>query len=219
MNSQARKVGESRGRKPAALVAAQARGQSTGQDAIWEAMRALQVFTTQQLWLAVEKRRGGNIYTIRSYVARLLKAGYLAVESTVTRGSIVTRTYRLVRNVGVDAPRLTKDGRQSTAGLQFEQMWTAMRRLADFNHRDLAIYASTDQVTVHEEHAKHYVAGLNRAGYLVLTEAGKHSVSLSRFRLNPTMNTGPKPPLLQKLEAVYDRNLRRVVWQQNGGEA
>lgn len=210
-----RKVGEGQGRKPSTLVAAAGRGQSTGYHAIWEAIRIQREFTAKSLWLVVEKRRGGNIYTIRSYIQRLVLGGF--VEQTATtnqRGATSVKHFRLIKDCGVDAPRLTDAGTPSRAGRSIEQMWRSMGILGDFNYRDLAIAASTSDVSVNEEHAKHYVAALARAGYLVKTQTGKHSVSLARWRLIRSRNTGPRAPVVQKLEAVYDANLNQIVWQQ-----
>lgn len=210
-----RKVGEGQGRKSSTLIAAAGRGQSTGFRAIWEAIRVQREFTAQSLWLAVAKRRGGNIYTIRSYIQRLVKGGFVEqIATTNQRGAVSVKHFRLIRDCGVDAPRLTEDGKPSRAGRCLEQMWRSMCILGEFNHRDLAIAASTADVAVHEEHAKHYVAALARAGYLVKTTPGKHSVSLARFQLLRSRNTGPRAPVVQKLEAVYDANLNQIVWQQ-----
>lgn len=198
-----------RGRKPAHLAAAG--GKPQGRQGIWEAIRAQRDgFTIASLGAATDIHRD----TIRTYVRGLHAAGYVEVPAPIAP------FYRLVRDVGVEAPRVTRDGKPVTQGAAREQMWRTMKMMAaDFSWRDLAITASTEAVAVAEEDAKDYCANLAKAGYLMVASPGKGTPSArkgggmpTRYRFNRSKNTGPKPPMVQRLQSVFDPNLGKIVW-------
>lgn len=206
-------------RKPAHLE--QARRKPTGRRAIWAAIRArAEGFTLLDLADATRTPRD----TVRDYLAGLEAAGYVAqIGAEAPRGAGAVkprRIFALVRDVGIEAPRVTKDGRPVTQGASREQMWRAMRMLrGDWSWRDLAIAASTEEHAVSEIDASDYCTKLALAGYLVVTETGHQargdqSATPTRYRFVPARNTGPRPPMVQRLHAVFDPNLGKVVWQE-----
>ena len=188
----------------------------TSREALWAAMRRLGRFTVRQV---CEETRLG-IHTARDYVRGLEAAGYLRrVGSVRTRGGPIAcraAVYELVRDVGVEAPRVRKDGTEVTQGRGREQMWRAMKILGEFSARDLAVHASTEAHAVSLEDAKHYIKYLVKAGYLAVVRARKGEPY--RYRLLPSKNTGPRAPMIQRVRQVFDPNLGRVVWR-SGEEA
>ena len=196
-----------RGRKPVHLTATSRKPQ--GRQGIWEEIRAQrQGFTLTSLSAATDIHKD----TIRTYLQGLEAAGYIHK----TFGSPIS-SYHLERDVGVEAPRITRDGKPVTQGAAREQMWRTMKIMGDFSWRDLAIAASTEAVVVAESDAKDYCANLVLGGYLVVVSKGQGTgkgASPSRYRFNRSRNTGPRPPMVQRLKSVFDPNLRKIVWQE-----
>ncbi len=189
-------------------------GPHTSREALWAAMRRLGRFTVRQV--TDETRLG--LDTARDYVRGLELAGYLKragiAEGTgqgVARRAVV---YELVRDVGVEAPRVRKDGTEVTQGRGREQMWRTMKVLGEFSARDLAIHASTEEHSVSLKEAKHYIRYLVKAGYLAVVR----TTGLAwRYRLLPSKNTGPRAPMIQRVRQVFDPNLGRVIWRSGDG--
>lgn len=210
-------------RKPIHLVRGE--GAISGRDAIWIAIRALRTFTASDLEDHVMRQPHKvrtNIETIKTYVTGLENAGYLQrIEKRQRRDDISGRyaamQWQLVRDTGIDTPRVTKGGKEVTQGLAQEQMWRTMRILGDFDFNDLAIAASTEQVPVKPEAAKDYIKHLLRAGYLLCKQVGKPHHP-GRYMLLPSKNTGAKAPMIQRIKQVFDPNLNRVVWPKGAND-
>lgn len=184
---------------------------------IWEAIRAL---GTEATWTRYQIARAANVEdnTLNTYMQALLKAAIVAKVSEEKISNVASEaSYRLIRDEGLEAPRLRRDGSRVTQGLVQEQMWRALRMLkADTNARELAAHASTTTVPVSESAAEHYLGALKLAGYLACTKEGKGlgragKGMLARYRLMPLFNTGPRPPMICKTKVLYDPNLDRVV--------
>lgn len=177
--------------------------------AIWEVIRERREFTV----LDIEERTRQPLDTIRCYLTGLTRAGFLEhVEGKQReRGADRWKTgrWRLARDVGVDAPRVNKNGEETTLGCVREQLWWTMRILGTFTTADLAVHASTERCPVSRRSAKEYLRHLRKAGYVV-----KHQ-SASPWRL--VRNTGPKPPIVQDVPQLFDQNLGAVVWR--GGKS
>lgn len=176
-------------------------------EAIWAAMRELKVFTINRLFWHVKMERD----SIRDYVVGLKRAGYLEDLGLVMEDSRRARQYRLIKDVGIEAPRVRKDGSYVTQGLAREQMWRTMRILKDFTPKELAVTASLEACQVKESDAKNYCQYLAKAGYLVVVQKN-HGRQQARYRLLASRYSGPKPPQVQRVKAVYDPNLGQVVW-------
>lgn len=156
---------------------------------------------------------GESKETAREYLTGLENGGYIkATQKTVRIGT--QKRWKLVRNVGAEAPRVRRDGSPVTMGLAQEQMWRTLRTLkADTNARELAAYASTEQIPVAETAARDYLQHLFQANYLQRTLEGKgrgRGGIQARYRL--VNNTGPRPPMVQRTDALYDPNVGAVVW-------
>jgi len=172
-----------------------------------------QAFTIKDIWLKVEGANHGTKSTIRDYLNRLVKGGYVQKIAPTEKGIGQPVHYRLVKG-GLDAPRLRKDGTEVTMGSNREQMWRTMKMGDTFSAADLAINASTAHVSVNEADAKDYIKHLYKAGYLALVKKAKPGCNQARYRLIPSRNTGPQSPQIQRVKQVFDPNLNEVVWQE-----
>lgn len=205
-------------RKPIHLQAA---GKLTPRDRIWAAIRALASikppvrFTLDDISrMALHltpkgaTRRRIEVATITTYLAGLVAAGYLRCD----REPGEPPRFFLMRDVGIEAPRVTKDGKPVTQGRRRDALWLTMKHIkSDFSHSELARAASTASNAVADADAASYVHFLALAGYLVLTTACKPGTQ-ARYRFVAARNTGPRAPQIQRVKHVYDPNLGAVVW-------
>lgn len=186
---------------------------------IWNAIRLThklgdEPFTEHHIWLNTAGREVDvEASAVRDYRRCLVAAGILEQVSKPADRR-VEATYRLVKDEGMEAPRLRKDGSRVTQGLAQEQMWRTLRTLkTDTNSRELAAHASTSTVKVVQSAAKDYLKNLKLAGYIKETRGangiGRRN-TLARYHL--IRDTGPRPPMVQKTDAIYDPNLDEVVW-------
>jgi hypothetical protein len=184
-------------------------------DAIWATIRRLRSFNLAGL-------RGDtrcSAEQVRDYVTGLTAAGYLKKslpEPPFVKEEVAV-TYKLVKDCGVEAPQVRKDGSEITMGKGQEQMWLVMKVLGEFSSLDLAVHASTETVAVTEAGAKSYIHYLHKGGYLAMVANGKpgHRKGggvLARYRFLLSRYTGPRPPMVQRVKQVYDPNLKKVVW-------
>lgn len=191
----------------------------------------------QRLWEEIQRRKGKtwsrndlcdktgiNEGTADTYLACLLAGGIIEVDHVdaptyrgVAKGKV---HYKMVRDVGAEAPRLNKKGEPVTQGLAQEQMWRTLRMLkTDINARELAAHASTEAVPVAHTAASDYLRTLDAAGYLDCTREQRHNPKMRggsqamRYRLKVARNTGPRPPMICRTRAVFDPNENRIVWQ------
>lgn len=183
---------------------------------IWEAIRA----ERGEPWTRYHIARAAGVEdkTVATYVMSLEKAG-IVQTARVEHKSHVARVcwYRLVKDEGIEAPRVRRDGMRVTQGLAQEQMWRTLRMMTgDINTRELVAHASTPDVSVDFNAAGNYLQMLFAAGYLIRTAEsrafGRGAVQ-ARYKLNPARNTGPRPPMICRAKVVYDPNEDRVVWQ------
>ncbi|MFQ5533445.1 MAG: hypothetical protein ACE5EM_01295 [Sphingomonadales bacterium] len=181
-----------------------------GREAIWGAVRALsENFTADDVYFKINRGRGKldtSTETVKDYLTRLVKAGVIEkVGERSRRGQFQNRIYRLVNDLGPDAPRVRKDGSFSKA-LGTTRMWRAMKVMVRFTAADVAF---TAQVKV--ETAKTYCRHLKAAGYLRVLKPGTRK-GLTVFRLDAAHYRGPAAPKITRLKGVYDPNIDEVVW-------
>ncbi|MEX0732877.1 MAG: hypothetical protein WED00_05850 [Aquisalimonadaceae bacterium] len=202
-------------RKPVHLTADARRPE--GRQVIWEAIRRLKRFTTADLEHATRVKMA----TIRTYVEGLTNAGYLQ-RVNPPRGAqggaagFPAGVWELLRDVGVEAPRVRKNGEEVTQGRGREQMWRTMRIIGEFNYHELAVQASTEEQPVAPNEANYYCLYLQRAGYLHCIAPGGPNRA-ARYRLLPSRYTGPQAPQIQRVRQVWDPNLEQVVWRPEEG--
>lgn len=186
--------------------------------AVWAAIRKRKQFTVEDLELDTrEKNR-----TISTYLQALQKAGLVEMVGHDTRGLRAQGTtksknmnrpgiYRLVKDAGVEVPRLQRNGASVTQGSATRNMWRVMKVLDRFDYLELALQASVADVVVQPNTARAYIACLYKAGYLQLLKASKPGTA-AQYRLYRARFTGPKPPQIQRVRHVFDPNLGKVVW-------
>lgn len=181
-------------------------GKESKRQLIWQEIRKQQEFTLNSLSSGCKIHRD----TIETYVIGLRKAGFVElIEKTAINKSYVITTftenhYRLAKDIGIDAPRVTRSGKILSADIN-QDLWRAMKILKEFSITDL-IASTTQKTTV--ENVKTYCLFLTRAKYL------KHNGQRYVF----IKNTGAKAPQIQRIKAVFDPNLKQIVYQ-SGGEA
>lgn len=171
-------------------------GRLTSQLAIWTAMRraAERGETITQPMIAKAARL--RLSAVKEYTAKLVASGILAMAP---RKPGETARYRIVRDVGVDAPRF-RAGRLDEAPTAQQRIWAAVKALRDFSIAELQLVAEVPRAT-----AARYVYSLTKAGYFVA--AGER-----RWRLLAGRNTGPRPPaIVAGGKAVFDLNLNREM--------
>lgn len=134
--------------------------------------------------------------------------------------------WRLVRDIGVEAPRVTEEGKAHTVGLANQQVWDTMRRLKDFDVVELAAAASTPDCPVNKSTAKNLLAPLVNAGYVVKQRENKPALRgqpgtavHARYAFVRSKNTGPRAPTVSKKDGLYDNNLGAIVWAPAKGDA
>lgn len=193
--------------KPVNIRAAEAKGKPYGRRAIWLAFRAASKngpVTLRGLALQTGINRG----TIRTYMESLVLGGY-AEKSSFMR--LKDTTYQLIRDVGVEHPRLNKKGEAVVTSR--DNMWRSMKMLPAFTAQDLALTASTSRCMVSPVDAADYCRHLHSAGYLaVLREGGMDGKTV--YKLLPNMRTGPLAPMVQRTKVVFDPNRNEIVWHE-----
>lgn len=196
-------------RKPLHIEAAAPRPE--GRQVIWAAIRKLKTFCAPDL----RSETAMPLDRIRDYVLALQRGKYVRRIGAEIREHREKRTvvmYELLRDVGVDAPRLRYDGSPVTQGRAREQMWRTMRVMRAFDARDLALTASTEEQPVRFLDARDYAANLAKAGYLVVVSPASNRRGLTMYQFVPSRYSGPLPPQVQRIKQVWDQNLGKAVW-------
>lgn len=166
--------------------------------AVWEAIRRLQSFTARQL----QDQTRLKPWTVRDCIKRLEAAGYLKQYVRLHKEDI---RWRLVKDIGHEAPKVRKDGTPVTQGDGRKNMWEAMRIMRTFTPRELAVAASLPDCLVKESTAADYAKHLCHAGYLRKTTDG--------YMFLPAAYTGPLAPMVQRTKRVWDPNQQKVRWR------
>ncbi len=173
---------------------------------IWEAIRVGAVgFRAYD----ISRRASVDDTTVRSYLQSLIKGEYIEV---IDGAKFEEQTLRLIKDIGAEAPAVTRDGKPSTAGKGTEAMWRSLRILGELDADELAAQASIVVPTTTWT-ARSYLKWLKRAGYVVEVQASKPGKK-ARYRLAPGKYTGPRPPMIQRIGQVFDPNLGEVVFRQ-----
>jgi hypothetical protein len=176
----------------------------------------------QRIWANIRKCTGeftwkdvtpGDVIrrTAQPYLDSLIAAGYLALITTAPA------CYLLVRDNGIEAPRVHKDGSEVTQGCGNEAIWGAISVLDTFNTQTIADLSGAAPGTV-----KHYCMFLERAGYLTVAIKGKGRGKggvTTTYRTIKSRISGPRAPMITRLKAVYDPNMHQVVWSEGADEA
>lgn len=152
---------------------------------------------------------------VHDYLKALEAGGYLVAVAEADGGP----GWQLLRNPGIDAPRVRKDGSEVVQGAGREQCWRAMRILGSFTAEELVATASTPRWTVSLGEAVDYCNRLSRIGLLDRAKQDDRFV----YTLVPALYPGPKPPQIlryrpakdgqpARAKAVYDPNKGILYW-------
>lgn len=155
---------------------------------VWMTARKLHSFTIPELCLAT----GVAEATVRHMVTRWAERKYLTGDSK-------TRDQRFV----------VKDKTPQAFGPRDKRIWQTMRSMGVFTARDVAVWSSVDGDEVSHEAAHRYIQHLLGAGYLRVRETARPGVRPARFQL--IINSGPKPPVLKRIQAIYDPNTGEII--------
>jgi hypothetical protein len=197
-------------RKPIHL---ELQGGKSPRQRLWEHIRATKGRDFEQLDVTPA---GITNDSVCDYLQGLTNAGFLKI----TRQSKPDRTrqrWKLVKDPGVEAPRVRKNGEVVTQGCGNEAIWGAMQALGSFTPRVLAEMSDQKESTV-----KAYCLALKNAGYLTVereSKTGGRKGIQAQYRLLNSKVHGPRPPMITRLKAVYDPNIHAIVWQQGADEA
>lgn len=176
---------------------------------IWEAIRAINSSPKELTTYAVARKSNQDDQTVRGYFRDMEKAGIVSKVRNVGR---FDAEWELLKDEGVEAPRITRNGKVSKYAAGAENVWRALRILGEFSAAEAAVAASVNGVSISEFGAHVYLSGLAKAGYV--TRRGGTPGVKTRFRLVPSRYTGPKHPIYQRdFHQVYDPNLDQVVWR------
>lgn len=192
----------SQGRKQIHL---EMKGGKSNRQRMWEVIRAHSASFTAY---TVTHKAGADESTVRTYLQSLVRGQYLEV---VAGKRFEEQILRLVNDCGAEAPAVTREGKPSTAGKGTEAMWRTLRILGELDAAELAAQASIAAPTTVAT-AKAYLKWLARAEYVVLVSPSKPGL-LARYRLARGANTGPRPPMIQRIGQVFDPNLGEVVYR------
>lgn len=183
-----------------------ARKKPAGRAGIWSAIRHLRRFTPREIAETTEI----PLKTVQGYVEALLAGDFIGPVGGPAP-SKAGEMFELLKDSGIETPRLDKHGKLVTQGAAREQMWRTIKMIrGDFSPRELAAAASLENSPVSETDAKSYLLNLHKAGYV--TQALQRRPAQARYRFIPAMNTGPRPPMVQRMKTIFDPNLNRVVW-------
>lgn len=188
---------------------------------IWETIRALhaddQPISARDVWaLMVDTMPRSRV---EDYIRSLAAGGYLKLLNPDRRRGVVAE-FALIRDVGVEAPRVRRDGSVPPVPGR-EHLWRTLRIIGDFTAAELADAASTPESPIARNTADEYCLFLRAAGYLQVTRPSSPGIP-TRYRLLPSRWTGPLAPMIQRTKRLYDPNTGETVYSRvtktEGGE-
>ncbi len=187
---------------------------------IWDAIRTLKAnhrtITMDRLGLLLPEMPESRI---KDYLRGLLAASYIErANPEAARGEVAE--YRLIRDIGFEAPRVRKDGSEPPVPGR-EQLWRTMKIIGEFTAAELADAATTPARAISVNTAHEYCQFLAHANYLHITRAGGPNLP-ARYRLAAGRWTGPMAPQIRRTKELYDPNTQEVVYARvtrvEGGE-
>lgn len=193
---------------PVNTRAESAQGKPHGRQGAWQLMREMKVFTLPQLR---QRMPPMSRDTLPNFVSALCRGGFVARRGMVKDACALsgkTRQYELLKDTGVEAPRLKDDGTALPPTGQ-QNMWLALKILGTVTPAELAAHAATEETAVTERTAATYLHHLHTAGYLNVSSRGGEA----RYRL--IRDTGGFAPMIQRTKVVFDPNLQRVMWHED----
>lgn len=185
-----------------------------GQEHFWKVARTLgdggRAFTGPQIASLSEEP---HISTVTTFLRRLESAGFVEKAGADKRpGAKRATLWRLLRSPE-KLPPMDRDGNVRRPRSVRQQIWNVIRGPAGkqgFTVHDLVAWGSTDDLPIKLWTAKSYVQDLRRGGYLIQLDPGGPQRP-AVWRLKPSMNSGPLPPLVLQAKLVFDQNRSRLT--------
>ncbi|PPR15470.1 MAG: hypothetical protein CFH43_00905 [Proteobacteria bacterium] len=174
-------------------------------DKIWTTIRSLKEFTCKDVMFkcGIERK------TVEDYVKRLERGGFVqTVSEKVVNNNLSQRKIILIKDRGVEPPRLRKDGTEMPTPTT-QKIWQAIKALRDFSIDEILM--TVDGTT--RETVSSYVKLLTRAEYL---KRKGLSNSNARYCVVSMRKMGAKAPKVLKIKQVYDPNIDQIVWPLEG---
>jgi len=188
------------------------RGKNTrDKNSLWLVIRELKTFTRQD----VAARTDHHYTSVGTFLAPLIKAGYVKELNTPAQDGRDKRRYKLVRDAGLVCPQLDKDGKALPPS-ERQRMWSALKVVGGgpFDWRDLSFIAKVKGTVAQE-----YCLFLHRGGYLRQVKPSTSGVagSPAQYHFVRSMDSGQlAPEIRQRKTELYDVNKRKVVWKKGG---
>lgn len=193
-----------------------------GHDHYWNVIRELGAAGAEFTIAEVVRETAGHKDSVGDFVRRLTRTVPPIAEAVGWRqvrnpnwkpGSFVkARTYRLLLTPH-ETPSVRRSGEDGSYGRVRQHMWNILRgpqARSGIAANEMVMLAETEEFPISLGTAKEFLRKLEAAGYLVVDQVAANN-RLTRYRLRPSMNTGPKAPKLLKTELVYDPNRKTVV--------
>jgi hypothetical protein len=205
-------------RKPAILELA---GGKSQRQRAWEAIRGLAGINDGTFTAAdISRCSKVEIDPVREYLKGLSAGGYVCIinpDASRAGGRSVKNVFELMRDNGVEAPRVRRDGTEVTQGRGTEAMWAAMTALDSFNYWLIAELAQVKPGT-----ACSYCLALGKAGYLDILTVGKgigKGGIATVWTVSSLHRMKPRAPMITRLKAIYDPNIHQIVWAEGADAA
>jgi hypothetical protein len=176
-----------------------------GNAGIWQVIKTLAAERETFTVVDVDGRMNSHRDTVRDYVQRLERAGYLALDR-IEHGNPPRRVYRLVRTAR-DAPRLRRDGTELPETAQ-DTLWRTIKMLKRFTVSALIAAAGSETRVIPRVTAHRYVRQLAEVGVLSRPFAGGPATE-AEFML--VRNLGGEAPKILRTHLVFDPNSNTVL--------
>ncbi|WP_299378613.1 hypothetical protein [uncultured Kiloniella sp.] len=181
---------------------------TSGRQAQWEAIKKLQIFTIAE----VSKKSKEKLDTCRLYISLLVKA---KIVEEVVNQPFETSKFQLKKDVGFHHPRIRKDGTRIPDGNTQDAIWRLMRLFKKFSFIELDTALRNAGLETHLGTIKGYIQSLAKAGYLKRLDQ-PNPRQIKTYLL--VKNSGPKPPIVQKVNRIFDPNLKEITWREDDEE-
>ncbi len=182
----------------------------TPRDRMWAAIRSfglMREFALAEIMVLTEQRAD----TTLSYLDALAAADFVRETRRDRHPRRECRRFELLRDVGVNAPRVNREG-DPVGSPGHQAMWNVMRReRGRFGWRDLVHRASTTEHRIDDEVAQVYVRQLTRAGYLRREQAPRAGIE-AQYVFVRQRDTGPRAPTIGARRSVRDGNTGELVY-------
>ncbi|CAM5396807.1 hypothetical protein AFEL58S_01970 [Afipia felis] len=174
-----------------------------GQDGFWKIIRDLDRKGPWSLDLVCGETNVRHRTTVKDFVNRLVKGKIAEIVGTGKKleNGTCENLYRLLKRPAA-TPSLRRDGTHLSTPAQ-QRLWTAIRTLRKFTLDELAYAAGDSTGPVSELTTRRYVVHLS-SEYLI-------SEGDRRYRLKPSMNTGPAAPKILRTHVVWDSNRNKPM--------